>query len=343
MSDPNAAPDPVDKAYAEAEAVLSDEAARAERRARVLAAVAREGAPEGPAPPLRSPLWRPGGWLVAASVSALAVFLAVQVYRPPTPPQTQPAAAPTVAKTAAPAAPDNSVIAAPTSGVPPSPTARGAPATPTAKAQPQSAPIVATEEPAQPPQASAPRAADSAAARAESQAAPPTVAMREARAAPPPPAPPPPPPAPAAPASRPASALGGAQAEAAGKAQGEVVVTAEKREQRLQQVPLAITVFTAPQRDEAADPGAQLRAAAAAGRTSEVQALLERDAPVDAADANGDTALMKSIEADHPAAAAALRHYGASLEKKNKAGESAKDMAKAAADPALDKALGLDR
>ena len=49
MSDPDAMPDPIDKAYVEAEAVLSDEAARAARRARVLAAVATEGATKAPA------------------------------------------------------------------------------------------------------------------------------------------------------------------------------------------------------------------------------------------------------------------------------------------------------
>jgi hypothetical protein len=42
VSDHDAAPDPIDKAYVQAEALLSDEEARAARRARVLAAVARE-------------------------------------------------------------------------------------------------------------------------------------------------------------------------------------------------------------------------------------------------------------------------------------------------------------
>ena len=42
MSDHDAAPDPIDKAYVQAEAMLDDEAARAARRARVLGAVAAE-------------------------------------------------------------------------------------------------------------------------------------------------------------------------------------------------------------------------------------------------------------------------------------------------------------
>ena len=50
---------------------------------------------------------------------------------------------------------------------------------------------------------------------------------------------------------------------------------------------------------------------------------------------------MKSIEADHPDAAALLRHHGASLDRENHAGESAKDMATAKGDAALDRALGL--
>src|SRR5580704_14380215 len=41
MSDHDAAPGPIDEAYVRAEAMLSDDAARAARRARVLAAVGR--------------------------------------------------------------------------------------------------------------------------------------------------------------------------------------------------------------------------------------------------------------------------------------------------------------
>jgi hypothetical protein len=89
------------------------------------------------------------------------------------------------------------------------------------------------------------------------------------------------------------------------------------------------------------DPGARLRAAAAAGRTADVEALLEHGAPVDSPDAEGDTALMKSIQADRSAAAALLRRYGASLDQKNHAGESARDMARAKGDAGLNQAIGL--
>jgi ankyrin repeat protein len=99
----------------------------------------------------------------------------------------------------------------------------------------------------------------------------------------------------------------------------EIVVTAEKRE----------------------EPADQLRAAAAAGRTDEIRALLARGVPVDAPDSDGNTALMKSIEADQPAAATLLRRHGASVRHKNHAGQSAQDLAKAAGDAELDKAVGV--
>jgi hypothetical protein len=50
---------------------------------------------------------------------------------------------------------------------------------------------------------------------------------------------------------------------------------------------------------------------------------------------------MKSIQADRPAVAALLRRHGASMERKNHAGESARDMATAKDDAALNQALGL--
>jgi ankyrin repeat protein len=86
----------------------------------------------------------------------------------------------------------------------------------------------------------------------------------------------------------------------------------------------------------------QLRAAAAAGRTIEVQELLNRQILVDVADPDGETALMKSIRADQPATAALLIQHGASLDKKNKAGFSARDLATQVNDPALNRALGLE-
>src|SRR5437899_1596818 len=93
---PDAAPDPVDEAYARAEAVLSDDEARSARRARVLGAVAREGeAPAAPVPSARRPVWRRAGWLAAASVVGLSVFVAVQIFPPPPrPPPNTPANTP---------------------------------------------------------------------------------------------------------------------------------------------------------------------------------------------------------------------------------------------------------
>lgn len=88
---------------------------------------------------------------------------------------------------------------------------------------------------------------------------------------------------------------------------------------------------------------AQLRAAAAAGRMVEVQELLDRRIPVDTADSNGETALMKSIRAGQPATAALLIRHGASLDIKNRAGLSARDLATQINDPALNRALGLER
>ncbi len=89
------------------------------------------------------------------------------------------------------------------------------------------------------------------------------------------------------------------------------------------------------------DEAARLRAAAAAGRTEEMEALLAQNVPVDAPDTDGETALMKSIQADQPAVAALLHRHGASLDRKNHAGDSARDMATAKGDAALNQALGL--
>jgi hypothetical protein len=48
-----------------------------------------------------------------------------------------------------------------------------------------------------------------------------------------------------------------------------------------------------------------------------------------------------SVRADHPAAAALLRRHGASLDHRNRAGESARDMAAERGDAALNQAIGL--
>jgi ankyrin repeat protein len=91
----------------------------------------------------------------------------------------------------------------------------------------------------------------------------------------------------------------------------------------------------------AAAKAASLRAAAAAGRITELTTLLNQGAPVDTPDESGETALMKAIRAKQAAAAALLLRRGANLELKNRAGQSARDIAASVADPALNRALGL--
>jgi hypothetical protein len=325
-------PDPIDQAYVEAEAVLSDEAARAARRGRVLAAVARQDASGPAASAARPRLWRRGGWLVAASVSGLVLAITLQLDRPgPYPPPTKPTAAPAVPAGAArgtAAAPESPAPAspAPASPAPASPTPPRAsalaakPAPPPARSEAEPAPVIVASSPAPPP------------ARSSVVSAPRAFPSDET-------GPPPPPPADAASSERAAPVQAENQPSGAENVT-EMVVTAEKREARRKSVPAAISAFTGRVRD-VIDPGGRLRAAAAAGRATDVEALLEQGAPVDAADAAGNTALMKSIQADQPDAAAVLSQHGASLDRKNHAGESARDMARAKGDAELDQAIGL--
>jgi hypothetical protein len=303
MSDHDAAPDPMDKAYAQAEAVLGDEAARAARRERVLAAVAREPASS---PSVRRSGWRRGGWLAAAGIAGLSLFVAFQIYRPYS---TQPQTAPPTPAVVHPATP--TTAAPPPSVALPSPAPQPAPKTLTV-APPPSRPDI---HPAAPPP-------------------------------PPPPAPPPPPPPPAAPASPPSSQAVVVTAErraSAPEANDSALLSRGARDEAVEAQGAAAPAKVGSSAGLISDQGARLRAAAAAGRTAEVKALLDRGVPVDAPDADGDTALMKSIRADHPAAAALLRRNGASLDHKNHAGESPRDMATAKGDPELNQALGLDR
>ncbi|HLZ75644.1 ankyrin repeat domain-containing protein [Phenylobacterium sp.] len=289
-------PDPMDRAYAQAEAMLDDAQARAARRARVLAAVAADSV-EAETPPARPrAAWGRGGWLIAASVAGLSVLVAQQIRSPA--PGVQPPAPLSVAPPASPA-----------------PAAAG----PAPKAQ---APAVLA--PVTPPASRAPPSASGAA-----KAAAPTPAPEQAPAAPAPP-PPAPPPLPVPPVEHrieeprpPAAARAVAPAAAANSTVSEMVVTAEKRQSP---------------RDEKAE---QLRLAAEAGQADEVAALLAKGAAVDLPDEAGDTALMKSVRADHPAAAILLRRHGASLDRRNRAGESARDLAARVGDPELDRALGL--
>ncbi len=82
--------------------------------------------------------------------------------------------------------------------------------------------------------------------------------------------------------------------------------------------------------------------AAAAGRTADIRRLLSQGVPVDAADAEGITPLMKSIQAGRTEAAALLHRRGANLDIRSRAGVSARDMARDRHNPILDEALGLD-
>lgn len=91
------------------------------------------------------------------------------------------------------------------------------------------------------------------------------------------------------------------------------------------------------------DAASTLRRAAASGRTAEVEAALNRGVPVDAPDANGDTALMLSVRGGHVATAALLRRRGADTERVNRAGDSAAALATASGDPRLEEALRAPR
>lgn len=343
MSDHDAAPDPIDEAYVQAEAMLSDDAARAERRARVLAAVARvpaasmaAAAAPAPAAAGRRAAWRPGGWLAAACVAGLSLFLAVRLYQPV---RIQPQTAPVTGAPAATLAPTPSV-GTPTLRAPPpktravatlpEPAAAPQPSEASARQVPAPAPPVVT--PAPPPAEIAPIAPPPPAAPIVAQA------PRGFPAA----APPPPPEVASerleqAPAAKAADSNGGSDEVVDVK--GGLPAPASRR----------ATFADAPiagHRSESSaklppDQAARLRAAAAAGRTAEVEDLLKQGAPVDAPDAAGDTALIKSLQAGHPAVAAALRRHGASLDHKNQAGESARDIATTKGDPELNRAIGL--
>ena len=326
MPDRDASPDPIDQAYVRAEAVLSDQDAQAGRRARVLAAVARQ--PTAPATSFPSQgrlARRHGGWLAAAGVVGLSAFLATRLYQPaPRPQRPAPASA---------TAPGPSL---PPPGIAPPP--------PAAPSQLQASPHPAV--------AIAPRAATPPPHLEFSPSAP---APRPLDIAPvekphaPAPAPPPPPPVvegdriAEAPAAKAAGRLPGGGRDERFDAQSLAAPNTARASVRAlaappAPAPLGMSELSA--RSPSDDP-ARLRAAAAAGRTAELQALLARGVAVDAPDADGETALMKSIQADHAAAAALLRRHGASLDRRNHAGVSGRDMAAAIGDPALDQAVGL--
>lgn len=288
MSDHDAAPDPIDGAYARAEAALSDDAERAARRARVLAAVANSRAVVS-TPPTPRPAWRRrGGWLVAASVAGLSVLVATQIYAPASiEPQTPPTA-PAVPASRAPSLVSPPPPAASTHAPKPAPRAVAAAPQPATSAARDLAAVAPSSPPLQIAQASG---------------SPPAAAPEMARS----------------------------------DSVSELVVTAG----RIASAPARPRIE--PAIGSPAELAARLRDAAATGRTAEVAALLAKGVPVDASDDDEETALMKSIQANHPAAAALLRGHGASLDRKNRAGDSARDMAALMADAELNRALGLDR
>ena len=327
MSEHDTPIEPIDKAYRQAEAMLNDDAARDARRARVLAAVTREAAE---APPVRGPVERFGPWLAAASVAGLSLLVATRLYQPPPHPPLS-ARGPVAAATSIP----------PKGGAPPA-VAAPAPAPPTMSRAAPIAPETAT--PVAPPP---PALADT---RQVASTPPPLfIAPADRSFAPPPPPPPPPAPpivaeglqysSPPAADSAGSSPLGARdettneQGVASAPARGALMPSAKAAPSRARSPsdPLPPP-----------DGAVKLRDAAAAGRTGESPGLvMDCHVPVDAPDANGETALMLSIKADHPIAAALLRRYGASLDRRNRAGVSARDMAIAIGDPELDKALGL--
>jgi hypothetical protein len=311
--DNGAGPDPIDQAYLRAEAALSDEEARAARRARVLAAVASQPA-TAPIQVRRSARllggWGRGGWLAAAGVVGVSVLVASQIYQPiPRPARTAPIPATP--------APSRGAIAAS-----PTPTAAVSPKTPeTSSLAAKTLPAVAAPH-AAPPARNEPefRAFPAEPAVAPSPPPPPPVALDEAVGE----------------RATQAPKVSDARAFSGG-------LSAERRDMPPLNVNrLAKPAAAAPLAVQTSGMGASLRAAAANGRTREIEILLDQGAPVDAPDAVGDTALMKSIQADHPAAAALLRRHGASLERANHAGRSARDMAAASGDAALERAIGQE-
>lgn len=309
--------DPLDRAYAQAEAMLDDEAARAARRARVLDAVAADAKAPPVAPPKRRPSWAAGAWLAAASVAGVSLLLAYQLSVPPIRP--------------APTAPPP---AAPASAPEPEPTAPPA-ASPPVTAAPAPAPTPA-------PDATTPPAAK--AAPAPAAYTPPAMTgapLEAARVAPAPAAPPPPPPAPAPP-----------PAQASEGTVDALIVTGQKREEEIQSAPTGMSPFSQESMKRSRAPAAadlsdarttRLHAAATAGRLRDLKSLLAQGVPVDATDAAGETALMKAVRARKVEAAALLVGHGASLDRANRAGVSAREMAEAIDDPGLDRALGLER
>ncbi|HEY1562775.1 MAG TPA: ankyrin repeat domain-containing protein [Caulobacteraceae bacterium] len=313
--------DPIDRAYTQAEELLDDSNSRAARRSRILGAVAQEPLAHT-APNLsshRRPAWRRGDWLAAASIAGLGVFLATRVYQSapqplrtmPTPPPFAPAAS-EPARTSLPPAAAKTISRAGRA-----PTLKSAAPAPLA-AIPPSLDIRPVASPPMP----APMAARAFPAEASPPPSQQVIVTAERRASPP--------------AAGKSEFTGGTQDDSLG-ALGSALM-AKKPAPPPPAAPLLGSEA------DAGSPSVQagnLRAASAGGRLSEIETLLALGVPVDAPDVDGETALMKSIRADEPAAAALLLRHGARLDQRNRAGMSARQMATAVGDPALERAVGL--
>lgn len=319
MSEPNA-PDPLDMAYVQAESLLDDAAGRTARRTRVFDAVAREtSAPNAVASPAPrrtarrggAPQW--AGWLAAAGVAGVSLILVSQTYQPVARASWRPVARPAAL----------------------TPRVRSTGAGLTAAEVAPSKPVVqrsaAAPRRATPPvlfnEANRPRSYEPAPATPAGRAfpvsakpTPPTAGWSASAFV-----------APNIPASPPLL-IKPVEAPRPISPAPPVVAAPARPPPRPPERPNAASLF---------GQTSALGDAAAAGRTSEVEALLAQGAFADAADANGDTPLIKAVRSDHPASASVLRRYGASLDRRNDAGESARDLAAAKEDPALDRALGL--
>lgn len=309
MSDHDAAPNPMDQAYVEAESVLNDQAARAARRARVLAAVAAQPQLAHATPSANRLFRRHGRWLAAASVAMFSLLVGLRFYQPNLGAPDTPAARPTGA-----------TAAAPTALSPEGPTADTA--TPTASAAAiTAAPPSRQRGPAAPSTDKTPVARDIQTATAE--ASPPATSAKAQPAAP-----------------SPQATLA---APPATEVVEQVVVTGARRTEGATMA--ARTASKAADISALAVRGevraASLRAAAASGRIAELKAILTQKGAVDTPDDDGETALMKAVQANHADAAALLRRYGANPDLKNRAGQSARDMAASIADPSLNRALGV--
>jgi hypothetical protein len=320
MSDHDAMPDPIDDAYAQAKALLADEDARAVRRARVLTAVANQlkAAPAVKKPPISQPAWRWGAGMAAAAIGGLSVLIATRFDQPGS-----------IVTTPAAELGAEVPNGAPTPPSPPNSVAPAAPETsaPAVRADRRGESFVAGSRPHDrtPP---APLPAN----RAPAPPGGPPFATPDVTSVPPLPVPPvehriEQPEPPKAPPPEPGTV-------AAARLSGSTPAPPAAP-------PRAFPAAESARPEAGGEQAARLRAAAAAGRLDEVTALLAQGASIDGADLDGETALMKSIKADYVEVAAFLRSRGASLDRQNKAGVSAREMAALKRDPRLNEALDL--